>query len=144
MHRLALAGAPGLGRLFGVAADPTHVFAVGAAGTILAWNGSAWSTQTSGVNVTLNGVWGSDVNNIWAVGDRPAAGMNATILKSTNGGVQWTAQNSNVLNQNLMGVAGSDAMHVWAVGTVGYSSGSDGQLLALHWDGAAWSRVALS
>jgi hypothetical protein len=33
---------------------------------------------------------------------------------------------------------------VWAVGTEGYSSGSDGHLLALHYDGSAWTRVPLS
>ena len=35
---------------------------------ILKWNGTAWAAQESGTEQDLSGVWGSDANNVWAVG----------------------------------------------------------------------------
>jgi hypothetical protein len=32
------------------------------------WNGSAWFTQPIGTPQTMFGVWGTDADNIWAVG----------------------------------------------------------------------------
>ena len=46
----------------------TDVFAVGAGGTILHYNGTSWSSMTSGTTNTLSGVWGSSGTNIFAVG----------------------------------------------------------------------------
>jgi hypothetical protein len=42
------------------------VFAVG--GTILHWNGSAWSAVTSGTSTYLYGVWGSSGSDVFTVG----------------------------------------------------------------------------
>jgi hypothetical protein len=41
---------------------------VGFGGTILEWNGTAWTAQNSGTTNSLTGVWGADANNVWAVG----------------------------------------------------------------------------
>ena len=38
-------------------------------GTILHYNGSAWSPMTSGTTFVLNGIWGSSGNNVFAVGE---------------------------------------------------------------------------
>ena len=46
----------------------SNAWAVGQAGTILKWNGSAWAAQPSGTTQDLNGIWGVDANNVWAVG----------------------------------------------------------------------------
>ena len=46
----------------------TNVFAVGESGTILRYNGAAWSMSTSGTTQTLLGVWGSGATNVFAVG----------------------------------------------------------------------------
>src|SRR2546429_9871978 len=47
----------------------TDVWAVGASGTILHSDGSAWSASESGTpNYTLRGVWGSASTDVWAVG----------------------------------------------------------------------------
>jgi hypothetical protein len=55
-------------RLMGVwGSGASDVWAVGDSGTILHWNGSAWSSATSGTANTLTGVWGS-ASNAWAVG----------------------------------------------------------------------------
>jgi hypothetical protein len=48
------------------------VWAVGKAGTILHWNGSAWSTVPSPTSADLDAVFGADACDVWAVGDRGA------------------------------------------------------------------------
>jgi len=50
------------------AASPTDVWALGGAGTILHWNGSAWSPVPSGVREILLGIWGAAADDVWAVG----------------------------------------------------------------------------
>ncbi len=101
------------------ASDANHAFAVGAAGTILSWDGTAWTAQTSGTSVQLNSVWGSDASHVWAVGD------SGTILSWD--GSAWSPF-----------VTGTDTLRsVWGVGpsnvwVVGYSG------TILNWDGTAW------
>jgi len=87
--------------------DAANVWAVGGGGTIVKWNGSAWSSQASGTPRDLRSVWGSDASNIWAVGD------GGTIVKWN--GSAWSLQASGT-TQNLYSVWGSDASNIWAVG----------------------------
>ena len=47
----------------------TDVWAVGLGGTILHWDGSAWSPVASGTVNSLTSVRGSASNDVWAVGD---------------------------------------------------------------------------
>ena len=47
----------------------SDVWAVGDSGTILHWDGSAWTSASSGTTFALFGVWGSGANDVWAVGD---------------------------------------------------------------------------
>jgi len=99
--------------------DASDVFAVGHGGTILHYNGTSWSSQTSGTVNTLYGVWGTASNNVFAVG------ASGTILKYD--GSDWSSQTSGTTN-NLYSVWGtSDGSHVFAVGASGtilYSTGS--------------------
>lgn len=46
-----------------------HPYAVGTGGTIVHYSGSAWSTMSSGTTRTLNGVHGSSIYSVYAVGD---------------------------------------------------------------------------
>lgn len=46
----------------------SSVFAVGAGGTILHYDGTSWSAQTFSVPISLNGVWGTSSSNVFAVG----------------------------------------------------------------------------
>ena len=55
--------------LYGVwGSSGSDVFAVGDGGTILHYDGSAWSTMTSSATGYLFSVWGTSHNNVWAVG----------------------------------------------------------------------------
>jgi hypothetical protein len=67
----------------------------------------------------LTGIWGSSVNDVWAVG------YSGTLLHWD--GSQWS---SAAIQLPLRGVWGASATDVWAVGERG---------TILHWNGAAWA-----
>jgi hypothetical protein len=98
----------------------TDVWAVGAAGTILHFNGSAWSGIPSGTARDLYGVWGSRPDDVWAVGQ-------STILHF-NGSV-WAASATTNRIADLFGIWGSGPSDVWAVGDKGVLE---------HWNGSTW------
>lgn len=63
-----------------------------------------------------------------------AVGNNGTILHTTNGGTNWTAQTSGT-SQDLFGVTFSDANNGWAIGSFGTTLHTiDG---GTHWTGQA-------
>jgi hypothetical protein len=108
-------------------AGPNDVWAVGARGTVVHMaRGGAMQMQTSGVTVDLEAVWGSAVDEVWAVG---GAG---TVLRHNPASLTWAAQTQTATQNPLNGVwlaAGND---LWAVGLG----------VALHYDGATWTKVA--
>ncbi len=74
-------------KLYGVwGSSATDVFAVGYVGTILHYNGSAWSAMSSGTTEYLHGVWGSSAIDVFAVG------ISGTILHYN--GSAWSAMTS--------------------------------------------------
>ncbi|MEZ4436595.1 MAG: hypothetical protein R3F65_29700 [bacterium] len=86
-HRIAL---PALDReiraFFKVwGTGPDHVFAVGAKGVIVRWNGTAWQQQLAGTTRDFVSLWGRAPDDIVAVGGR-ANGMVARY-----DGVTWTS-----------------------------------------------------
>ena len=70
-----------------------------------------WGHQQSGVDVWLNAVYFTDINNGWAVGP-------STILRTTNSGASWTNQGP-AGAYNLTSVAFADANNGIAVGENG-------------------------
>jgi hypothetical protein len=108
--------------LNGIAAvDSSHVWAVGATGTILFYNGTSWATQTSGSANNLNDVDCVDSSHCWAAG-------NAGTILFYNG-TSWAAQTSGTSN-NLNGVDCVDSSHCWAVGASG---------TILFYNGTSWA-----
>lgn len=99
------------------------VWAVGAGGTVLKWNGKAWAAQPSGTTQDLYSVGGSAADAVWAVG------ASGTILRWD--GIAWSSLPSGTL-ASLYGVWSSDANNAWAVGTGG---------TILRWNGKAWSSL---
>ena len=67
MHR---APADFRGALVGIwGSGGRDIWVVGASGTVLHWNGTAWSDVDAGVEShTLVGVWGSGPHDVWLVG----------------------------------------------------------------------------
>lgn len=82
----------------------------------------AWTAIDSQSNVTLESVWGSSANDVWAVG---AVG---TIRHITSTDVRWQKVASPT-NQTLHSVWGSGPDDVWAVGDAG---------TILHWNGTSF------
>ena len=147
-----------------VAVAPDDVWAVGTAlennwkTLVLHWDGEAWTRVTSpnlGIaGNTLLGLAAVSATDVWAVGT--ANNGNSTLTLHWNGS-EWslvpspngTARpgiNRNVL-QAVTAIAADD---VWAVGVQAYSTvGGAGQpiyfgfALIEHWDGAAWTEVAV-
>jgi hypothetical protein len=85
----------------------------------------SWVFQTSGTTNSLSGVWGSDPNNVWAVGGDDVSV--STILYWN--GTTWTPQTSGSTSY-LYAVWGTAANNVWVVGFNG---------TILHFNGTAWS-----
>ena len=106
--------------------SPCDVFAVGAAGAILHYDGLAWSPMTSGTGNWLNGVWGTAHNDVFAVG------YGGTILHYN--GTAWSLMTSGTANE-LFGVWGSSHSDVFAVGVSG---------TILHYNGTAWSAMPVT
>lgn len=112
--------------LRGVWTSPaSDVWAVGAGGTILHFDGTTWSLSAHIPLVSFYGVWGSADHDIWAVGSEGAI--------YHFDGRAWMPIPSGV-NATLRSVWGFSALDVWAVGDGG---------VALHFDGTIWSAVSL-
>lgn len=106
--------------LYGVFFDTDHGFAVGDSGTILftANGGALWSTQTSGVPVTLRSGFVSDHQQFHVVGRAWAVGDNGVILRTDDYGQKWTRQNSGT-TVRLNKVTFADSLRGLAVGDGG-------------------------
>jgi hypothetical protein len=88
----------------------SSVWAVGDQGTILFYNGTTLTPQTSGTTFPLRGIWAADANTVFAVGD-------GGIILQLVGGV-WTQVGANTTQQILNGVW-ADSTRVVAVGSNG-------------------------
>lgn len=103
----------------------TDVFAVGSNGTILHYDGNAWSQMNSGTTRSLYGIWGSSSTDVFAVGG------NGTILHYD--GNAWRAMNSGIGSVfTFTGVWGSSSTNVYAVVF-------DGAIA--HYDGSIWNVI---
>jgi len=107
----------GLYDIWGSAGD--DIFAVGYNGTILHFDGAAWSiTATGGTKpVWLNSVWGSSATDVFA------SGANGTLLHYD--GDSWSVLRSHTV-RNLWDVWGLSASRVFCVGSNGTILNYDG------------------
>jgi hypothetical protein len=103
---------------------PNEIFAVGAAGTILRYDGNQWSSMQSGTIDSLNGIWGSSGSDVFAVSNTGA------ILHYD--GTAWATMPSGIEAPKLYGIWGSSSSDVFAVGYRG---------TILHYDGTAWAEA---
>jgi hypothetical protein len=90
----------------------SNVFAVGANGTILHYDGSSWSAMTSGTTSNLNGVSGVPGYGVFAVGD------NENTITQDIGTGTWVSQTlpNYCSSSELFGVWGGTTSEVFAVG----------------------------
>lgn len=99
---------------------PFGVFAVGSGGTILHYNGSAWSPMDSGTSKGLWDIWGDSPADVFAVG------TDGTIVRYN--GNSWSEMTSSTTD-TLLSVWGNSSTDVFAAGLWGIQ----------YYDGSAWS-----
>lgn len=109
------------------------VFAVGAQGAVLHYDGAAWVPMISGTKKWLTRVWGSGPNDVYAVGGDFSNSNDGIILHYD--GDSWQEISWNAPLPSLTGIWGSGANDVF---TVGYGG------TMLHYDGHAWSAMDAS
>jgi hypothetical protein len=100
-----------LRRVWGAGAR--DVWAVGAGGTAIHWDGAGWAAVETGTNATLTGLWGSAADDVWAVGAAPpgTAGMIHW------DGARWSPVELSLRERLVLrAVWGASADEVWAVG----------------------------
>jgi hypothetical protein len=112
----------------------TDIWAVGDAGTIVHWDGAAWSPYDFGLfgkpTGNFYGVWGNAPDDIWAVGSFG--------LIHHYDGTRWTSVSSST-PLDLYGVWGISRSEVYAVGlspTPGTAQGT-----FLRYNGSGWSSI---
>ena len=101
--------------------------------------GPSWSwCNPSPTGATLDAVWGSAADDVWAVGS-------GGVAEHWNGTAWSVVPTPTTLE--LFSVWGSDANDVWAVGSNAHGIDSESaKAIILHWDGGPWrvSRVISS
>ncbi|HEY3447260.1 MAG TPA: hypothetical protein VGK67_12885 [Myxococcales bacterium] len=118
------------------------VWAVGAHGMALHWDGKAWSRVLTGTAARLHDVWGFSTNDVWAVGS------GNTVLHWD--GTAWAPVLTNLEDTHqYLGIWGASPQDLWAVGFDWANPGPEkwftpGQFppVIAHWDGTGWSEVA--
>ena len=111
------------------------------------WDGTAWTiipTPVSG-GTQISSVNAIATNDVWAVGtDVEGQGFSASTTFTMHwDGTAWSilpSPNGGFAENALSCVGGAAANDVWAMGRTGPDFNSP-QVLALHWNGAAWSVV---
>ena len=99
---------------------PSSLWAVGKNGTLLRWNGTAWSAAELPANASktyLNAIWGSSAEDVWVVGKE------GVIIHFD--GNKWNEVPSGA-REGLKKVWGLAKDNAWAVGENG---------VILHWNG---------
>jgi len=111
---------------------PDDVTIVGNGGTVLHWDGKAWTKQPTPTTQDLWGVWGAAPNDLWSVGGDGLADGHATLLHYD--GVAWAQQALPPMQKanvwQLLKVWGTGADNVYVVGQRG---------VVLHKKGAQWA-----
>jgi len=111
----------------------TDIFAVGADGIILHYDGNpegTWSAMDSSITTnTLNGVWGSSASDVFAVGDDG-------IILHYDGNPEgtWSVMDNSISSSTLNDVWGSSPSDVFAVGW-------NGTILHYDDDGSGWDAI---
>lgn len=127
-----LTSPPQKSAIFGMwSISASDIWAVGAAGALMHFDGSAWSAVPSGVASDLNAVWASSATDVWAVG--------ASNKFLHYNGTSWAPVTTGSIYP-MNAVWGTAANNVWAVGDNSGLAGGYGEFW--HWDGASWTKVA--
>jgi hypothetical protein len=117
---------------------PSNIFAVGESGTILHFNGQAWTTMSipkEAGGKDLYAVWGSAADTVFIAGDQ------GVLLKGNAQG--WSAMDlpEDLPPAAFLGVWGAGPQDVYAVGYTTFGNGY--AAVILHYDGSSWKDMEL-
>jgi hypothetical protein len=124
------------------AAGAAVVLGAGSAFAVGGW--TIVAAPPTGQNATFTGVATVSDSDAWAVGYRSGAAftnVGAKVLIDNWNGTAWSQVAVPATPGNtalLLGVSASSATDAWAVGRTQLNK-SDFELVALHWNGTAWS-----
>ncbi len=113
---------PPLNAVFAIAAN--DVWAVGARGTALHFNGTTWTSSSTGTALELTDVWASSANDVYAT----ARGGSTQLLRFN--GSTWSPVSINATGDGI-GISGSGANDIWVIG----------EFFTRHFDGATWASL---
>src|SRR5262249_34609125 len=98
------------------ASSEDDIWAGGVHGTMLHWDGQAWSNQQSmDPALAISGFWGSAPDDIWAVGTRSGRDFSFASVILHWDGVSWSPV-SHPASNRFNSIHGSGRDNVWAVG----------------------------
>jgi photosystem II stability/assembly factor-like uncharacterized protein len=151
------------------AASPTDAFAVGDFGMIMHYDGKAWSTMVSGVNVDLPDVFGTSGSDVFAVGDMGTilhydgkawstmvsggSGRSKsinTLWRTPGGDLFAVGDRGTILRYDgkawspMQSGTTSNLTGVWGSNNDLYAVGHDPVSVILHYDGKAWFTVSVA
>jgi hypothetical protein len=156
----ALSGIGGASAVGVADISPTDAYAIGdsaatASGSLVQWNGTAWSAVTlprpanANSNTTLGAISANGPADVWIVGTflDSATHQNETFSEHFNG-TAWSVvpmplvSSSNINAFYLFnGIQANSPADVWAVGESSVVDSTTSSNLIEHWNGTAWSIV---
>lgn len=101
------------------------IVTVGRSGYVLRLLDNQWRCPERPTTVDLNDIWGTSLDDFWAVGEK------GTLLHWANN--VWTAAAVSGVTQGLKMIRGRSPSDIYAVGEAG---------TVLHYDGSTWSKLA--
>lgn len=104
--------------------DVQHVWAAGASGTLLSYDGFNWKTNHSPTDRDLNAVFAASKDQTWAMGSL------GIVLHAADGS-SWFQDGTFPHSNDLLGIWGSGPNDVWGVGARG---------LVVRHSGAGWQQ----
>ncbi len=113
---------------FGFGSD--DVFAVGLEGSVVHYDGTAWTALDSGTDESLWGVWGTSNTDLWVVGGTPDVG-DPLILH-----YDGTSFTEVVLDPAQNSRMATTIFKVWGIGSKVFAVGQRG--LIIEWNGTQW------
>jgi hypothetical protein len=123
--------------LYGIwGSSASNIFAVGAGGKIVRFNGSSWAPMTSSTSRLLVRLSGSSANDVWAVGDSVVVRYDGTQWRDVSLGNHPGFMRSRALSP----LFGLFQIGIWARGPKEVYLGSDYGMIA-RWDGTEWREM---
>ena len=110
--------------------SPSDVYAVGLEGSVVHYDGSAWTVLDSGTEESLWGVWGTSGTDLWIVGGDADVGV--PLILHYDGSTFTETPLDPAQNSRLA----TTVFKVWGIGSKVFAVGQRG--LIIEWDGSQW------